>query len=416
MVRASALVPFRNRNYRLQWSADMLTSWAFEMEALVLGWYVLVETNSVVLLTVFAALIYVGTLLSPMIGLIGDRMGHHLVLGALRVCYAALATIITTLAFTGKLTPLAVLLVAALFGLLRPSDPGMRYALVAMLLPHEQFVGAMSFLRTTMDIARIVGALSGAAAFVALGMGPAYVVILLLYLGGAILTLAIRPPPSAATPVVITAESAAPSTWQDLKEATRYVWNTPLTRALIVIALLINLTAFPITNGLMPYAAREVFGTDQTGLGYLVASFATGALLGSLAFGAVHTVQLGRVIVVTTLIWHVLLLAFGYMPNLSAGIVCLMAAGFFQSSGVVALMVILMRTTSETMRGRVMGLRMMVIYTLPLGLLAAGVLIGHIGFRATVTIYTVAGLVLMTWVAVHWRRELWSLDAPANGG
>ena len=47
----SALAPFRIRNYRFQWPADLLTSWAFEMETLILGWYVLVETGSVLLLT-----------------------------------------------------------------------------------------------------------------------------------------------------------------------------------------------------------------------------------------------------------------------------------------------------------------------------------------------------------------------------
>ena len=46
-----ALAPFRIRSYRFQWPADLLTSWAFEMETLILGWYVLVETNSVVMLT-----------------------------------------------------------------------------------------------------------------------------------------------------------------------------------------------------------------------------------------------------------------------------------------------------------------------------------------------------------------------------
>ncbi len=50
----SALAPFRVRNYRFQWPADLLTSWAFEMETLILGWYVLVETGSVLLLTLFA--------------------------------------------------------------------------------------------------------------------------------------------------------------------------------------------------------------------------------------------------------------------------------------------------------------------------------------------------------------------------
>ena len=46
-TRPSALAPFRIRNYRFQWPADLLTSWAFEMETLILGWYVLVETGAV---------------------------------------------------------------------------------------------------------------------------------------------------------------------------------------------------------------------------------------------------------------------------------------------------------------------------------------------------------------------------------
>ncbi len=56
LARPSALAPFRIRNYRFQWPADLLTSWAFEMETLILGWYVLVETGSVLLLTLFASL------------------------------------------------------------------------------------------------------------------------------------------------------------------------------------------------------------------------------------------------------------------------------------------------------------------------------------------------------------------------
>ena len=46
-------------------------------------------------------------------------------------------------------------------------------------------------------------------------------------------------------------------------------------------ALLFNFTAFPLTNGLLPYVARDVYHIDQTGLGYLIASVAFGALLGA---------------------------------------------------------------------------------------------------------------------------------------
>ena len=76
----AALAPFRTRSFRFQWPADLCTAWALEMETLILGWYVLVESGSVVLLTVFGALQFVGTLVSPVLGVLGDRLGLRNVL------------------------------------------------------------------------------------------------------------------------------------------------------------------------------------------------------------------------------------------------------------------------------------------------------------------------------------------------
>ena len=66
------LAPFEVRSFRYQWPSDLLVSLAFEMETLILGWYVLVETRSVILLTVFGSLQYLGTLIAPMFGVLGD--------------------------------------------------------------------------------------------------------------------------------------------------------------------------------------------------------------------------------------------------------------------------------------------------------------------------------------------------------
>src|ERR1700759_4642291 len=90
-ARPSALAPFRVRNYRFQWPADLLTSWAFEMETIILGWYVLVETGSGLLLTLFAALNYTGALVAPLIGVFGDRIGHRDLLAIMRASYVAVA-------------------------------------------------------------------------------------------------------------------------------------------------------------------------------------------------------------------------------------------------------------------------------------------------------------------------------------
>ena len=75
---------------------------------------------------------------------------------------------------------------------------------------------------------------------------------------------------------------------------------------------------------------------------------------------------------------------------------------------------ILMRTASAHLRGRVMGLRMMVIYGLPIGLLVAGSLIDLIGFTATGTLFAVSGLLSMLAIALYWRTDLLPAHAPAN--
>jgi hypothetical protein len=414
LARPSALAPFRIRNYRFQWPADLLTSWAFEMETLILGWYVLVETGSVLLLTLFASLTYVGTLIAPMFGVVGDRIGHRDLLAMMRATYAVLAGTLMTLALTGHLTPLYVMLIVTVMGLVRPSDLGVRGALVATIMPHDQLIGAISLSRTTMDTARIAGALSGAGLFAALGMGAAYIAIVCLYLVSTVLTLCIVAP-SKPHPFDEAADGALRRTpMRDLKEGMAYVWTSPRMRAAIWIAFLANLTAYPLSNGLLPYIAREIYGTNQTGLGYLSASFAVGSLIGSVLLSVVGGIRVARLMIASTVLWYGTLLVFSQMQTLPSAIACLLLAGFSQSLAMISIAVILMRTSSEHFRGRVMGIRMLVIYSLPLGLMAAGALIDVIGFAATGTLYAAAGLTLMLAIALHWRADLWYLHAPAN--
>lgn len=413
-ARPSALAPFRYRNYRFQWPADLLTSWAFEMETLILGWYVLVETGSVLALTLFASLNYIGTLIAPLFGVVGDRIGHRDLLAMMRAAYAVLAATLMTLALTGYLIPLHVFIIAALMGLVRPSDLGVRGALVANIMPAHELVGAISISRTTMDTARIAGALSGAGLFAALGMGAAYVAIVGLYTISTALTLCVVAP-SKPHPIDEAADATLlKSPMRDLREGIAYVWTTPRMRAAIWVAFLANLTAYPLSNGLLPYVARDIYGTTQTGLGYLSASFAVGSLVGSIALSLVSGIMVARLMIGATLAWYAMLLVFAQVQTMPAAITCLMLAGFAQSLAMISIAVILMRAASEHFRGRVMGVRMLAIYSLPFGLVAAGSLIGQIGFAATGSLYAATGLVMMGVIVSHWRTDLWHAQAPAN--
>ncbi len=412
----SVLAPFRVRSFRLQWPADLMTSWAFEMETLILGWYVLVETGSVRLLTVFGALQFVGTLLSPMIGMLGDRLGHRNVLCCMRVTYALLAAVLMAIAFAGTLTPYIVLVIWGLQGLVRPSDLAVRQTLVAETMPPDQLMGGMGLTRTTSDLSRIGGALAGAEMFKAFGIGNAYVMVVGCYLAGLFFTVMVNPQ-SMRDPLPADLGKVRASPWRELKEGLIYVWSHPHMLAGMWLAFLVNLTAFPLSGGLLPYVAREVYQMGPTGLGLLVASFASGALLGSLwltARGGMFPP--GRMAITAAFIWYALLLGFAQMSSAPAGCAFLFLAGVAQSLSMVPLAVMLLRTSDTQFRGRVMGVRMLAIYSLPMGLLIAGELIKQAGFHATAALYAVTGLALTGAILVKWRRSIWSLQGAANRG
>ncbi len=408
LTRLAMLAPFATRSFRYQWPADLLTSWAFEMETIILGWYVLVETGSVLWLTCFGASQYLGTLVAPLYGVIGDRLGHKSLLLGMRVVYAGCALTLLTFAITHTVTPWVVLAIATFMGLVRPSDLGVRSALIAETMPTETLISALSLSRTTTDSARVVGALLGASVFTFFGLAPAYVIITVFYVTGMLLMLGDTAPLRHISLAMSPEEAAGKSPWRDLKEGLAYTWNTPVLLALVSLAFLTNLSAFPLTNGLMPYVAKNIYMVGQTGLGFLVASFAAGALIGSIILSNVSArTRLTRLMMIAALIWYGMLLVFAQMPSAASAMVVLVLGGIAQSFSMVSLQIVLLRMSGERFRGRVMGVRMMAIYSLPLGLLAAGPLIDWIGWHGTASLYAAVGLVFTALIMLRWRAALW---------
>ena len=409
------LAPFASRSFRFQWPADLCTAWALEMETLILGWYVLVQTGSVLLLTAFGALQFIGTLASPLLGTLGDRVGLRRVLASMRFAYAALAAVILLLAASGRLNPWAVLAVAGVAGMLRPSDIGMRTALVGATVPPQHLMAAMGISRTSMDSAKVAGALVGVSVVAVFGMVVAYGAITLIHLAGALLTL--RADSGRHPAVLAPGQSVAPrpSPWAELREGLACIWHTPVLLAAMTLAALVNLSAYPFSGGLMPFIARDVFQFDQRGLGWLVASFAGGALAGSVLMGVVGgRLRAGRTMLVASVLWYGCLFGFVATRQPVLAMALLAAAGAAQSISMLALSMLLLRNSDQRLRGRIMGVRMLAIYPLPLGLLMAGALIPRIGYNWTAHLMLGIGLLLALAISLAWRAHLWHGDAPGN--
>ena len=385
------------------------------MEILVLSWYILVETDSVVQLTMFGALLFLGTLLSPMLGVFADRIGQLRLMLTLRALYIVLSSLVLLVILTGNLTPKLALLIGFLSGLVRPSELGIRAALMASLVPVRLLLTATSLSRTTVDSARIVGALGGSALFATVGIATTYVVIVVLFSLGLVFTLAILIHVDDDSGRQSPTMSSRFAPWSELREGLEYVWKTPHLRATIWIAALINFTAFPLPIGLLPYVAKEVYGTGEIGLGYLVASFSVGALMGSIVLGVVgHKMHPARAMIFFVILWHLSLMLFVFVDQLMIGMMAMLIAGFLQSCSLVPLDGLLMRTSDPKFRGRVMGVRMLAIYTLPISLMVAGWLIDSINFHQTMSLYMVTGAALTLVIAVRWRESVLRKDSVAN--
>lgn len=403
--KPSVFAPFQIVSFRFQWPADLLNSWAFEMETLILGWFILVETGSVLALTIFGSLQFLGTLVAPMLGVLGDRLGRRNVLCAMRALYAGLAAILLSFAWAGTLTPTHVFAIAFFVGLIRPSDLVMRNGLIGDTMPPDRLMSGMGISRTTMDSARIAGALIGAGLFSQFGIGPAYVVIVIFHALSFCLTFGVSR--------IRVARSAGPdgamvSPWGDLKRGLGFVWTTPAILAAMWLAFLVNLTVFPISHGIMPYVAKEVYLVDENGLGHLVASYAVGALLGSLTMTMLGGWRRpARFMMINIWLMYAALFAFGMMELKLAGQAFLVLTGYIQSLSMIAMAVTLLANADRQYRGLVMGVRMLAVYGLPIGLMASGVFIESLGFKTTVAIYSISGSLISLWIAYRWRREIW---------
>jgi predicted MFS family arabinose efflux permease len=411
IARVPALQPFRIRSFRYQWPADLLASWAFEMEGIILGWFVLVSTDSVLALALFGSLQFLGTLISPLFGMAGDRIGNRALLCLMRGTYVAVALIFMVLFATGTATAGAIFVLATIIGLVRPSDITMRNLLVGETMPSQLLMRAMGVSRTTADSARVVGALSGAALVAALGSGWAYVAVCAVYA----LSLALTFNVGTARVRVLGEDAVAMTPLKALREGFTYVWSTPDVRAATFLAFLMNFAAYPLVGSLLAHVARNIYGLDQTGLGWLLATYAGGALAGSIVLSTHGAwIRPARTMVASAILWFTLNMVFSWMTSAQWGAPLLFVTGFVQSFCMVPMAVILLRTADPAFRGRVMGVRMLAVYGLPLGLLLSGPLIEHVGFASTGSLYSGLGIVFTLLIAGRWREQLWHPEAAAN--
>ena len=392
---------FRGRDFRYLWLSDSAVSCAEQMEFLVLAWFILQETDSPFLLGLYAALRFTGTLFSPLYGIVVDRYRRERLLRLVRFGFTLSALAILALITTDILDVWHVFLLVGTVGMARAFDTITRQTVIPDIVPREGIMNAVALTRSGRDVMQIIGPMVGGVLLARYGMAWSYVAIAAMYLSGVALAFRLQVPNQP------TAARGSESVISNLRQALSYVRTREVVLGLLLLAFLVNLSGFPLNNGLLPVYAKDVLGVGAEGLGQLLGAYSAGSMVGSVTIAALPRLRRpGVVMTLAGIAWHVGILAIALIAWFGPAMGVLALTGLAQSFAMVTMSMLLLSVTSPEIRGRVMGLRSLAVYGLPLGLLASGFLADILGAPLALVLNGLVGIVFGLAIAVA-TRGIW---------
>ncbi|MCE2459027.1 MAG: MFS transporter [Dehalococcoidia bacterium] len=395
LVRASSpLGVFRYRNFSFVWSSTALVGIGTQMESAVLGWFVLSLTDSPFLVGSIAAARMALNFLALFTGAIADRLPRNLLLISVEFVMGIMGILMLALILTDTLEVWHIFAITLFMGVVRLFQMPVAQSLVADTLPRERVNNGAAFNTVAMNIAMLGGPVIGGLLYKAFGPQGAYLAIASLYLASGMVAVGIR---------IDRSETPRPTepVLRTVVDGLKYAAGNQVIWAVLTAAVVINLAGWTVHTSLAPIFARDVLGTDSAGLGLLLFAFGVGALSGSLGLAMVPNLRrVGRLLVVAIVSWHTMVLVFSLSRSLylSMGLFALVGVAF--ASTQVLILTLLLRTTQQEFRGRIMGLRSFSILAYSFGSIAAGAIAGVWGAPAAAQVVGLVGITLILVLAV----------------
>ena len=378
----------RERNFGLLWSSMALSGTGMQMEALALGWLVLVRTDSPFLVGLIASARMALNFLALFSGVIADRVPRHKLVAAVMFAISLLSLGMFALLWSGRLEVWHIFALVLAGGMVRLFQMPASQSLVADILPRDRISNGAALTTMGMNLNTVVGPLIGGFLFQAIGPQGVYAVIAVLNSLGGILAMSIRSSR-------VTTQSREDSVLRAMLEGLKYVKGQQVLWAILLLAVIINFTGWPLHTSLMPIFARDVLGTDSAGLGILMSAFGIGALMGSTVLASVRNLRFaGKLLILSVIAWHGAMLVFSASHSFYLSLSILLFTGMAFSSTQVLMLTVVLRTTLPEFRGRILGLRSMAIYTYTFGSMNSGAIAGVWGAPLAASINGAIGIVL----------------------
>jgi len=370
------------RNFRLFFVGQGISLIGDWMQSLAMSWLVYRLTNSALLLGVvgFTGQIPI-FLLAPFAGVLADRSNRRRILVITRAVPIIQSFILALLTLTGTIAVWHIITLSLFLGLVNAFDIPTRQAFVVEMVEKREDLGNAIALNSFMfNGARLVGPSIAGIVIAVMGEGMCFLLngISNIAVVSALLAMKITPRKTEVQVALLL---------QGVKEGFSYAFGFAPIRYILLLIGLLSLVGMPYSV-LMPVFARDILHGGPSTLGFLMATWGVGALVGAVYLASRKSVLgLEKMIAIALSIFGIGLVVFSRSHLLWLSLLLLLLTGFGMMVQMASSNTVLQTIVDDDKRGRVMSIYTMAfIGTAPFGSLLAGSLASRIGAPNTLTI------------------------------
>ena len=350
------------------------------LEMLVVPLLTLELTDSPFLVSLVFFLRFVPMLFGFGLGVLSERINRKHLLTSGLIVQAATALTWALLAVTGSIEFWHLAVGSFLIGIVMTSDFPVRRTMMGEIVDRSQVGRAMSLEMTSSSFFRILGPFAGGVLLGTVGAHGGFLLATLLYLVGLIIAVStnyLQP--------LSTERYTSPKT--QMTQGISYIRRNEIIIGTLVVTLVVNAFGFSYMSQ-QPVVARQVLEVSDVLIGVLQSVEGVGMFLGAALvtiFARPH--QYIRIYMGSSLLYLLTITLFSQSNTYWASLLILFLSGIGMSGFAAMQSAIMVYTSSQEMRGRVMGSVTMFIGFGPLGALGIGML---------ASFYTIATAVMIT--------------------
>ena len=394
---------FKGKNFYLLIGSQLFSVLGTTVIQFTIALYVLDVTKSAFTFSVITALSIVGRLISlPFCGILADRLPKRNLMLTMDCLYAILALGLLGASFSSQPVVLIGLL-TILIGMVSAFETPVVQSTIPLICRDEDIPRANGIISSVGMLGNIIGPVFAGIVYHFDSVYWAFLISGCLFLFAIFCEILLK------IPIINTKQFINGSFWQviiaDFSELYEYLKKHLIIVKICIIAFLINFLLAAFVQVVIPYVSRIQFGVNDELYGLMNTCFAIGSLLGTIAYGLfakkLSEASIGRILVLTSLIFSLLILPFGMIQNLNIAFWLMTAIISVMMSLVtmisVQLIVYIQLISEQLFLGRIMSFVMIVSTSaMPLGQVLFGSLIGYLSqIQLIVLVLLVAIITLM---------------------